>query len=324
MALSPGAKARLIEHLAVRRHLDPRAVEAIYSVEGGLHGAIGDQGTSFGPFQMHIGGAMPSGIRNPQQWANSRPGLKYALDHIASVARGLRGRMAVTAIASKFERPADVQGEIEKAMSRYGHSPVHGLPEPQSFGGTHGLRARAPEGNRAALLQAVMAENAAFAQGQPADPSTFTNAILAAKLASTTGGSIVPPIDKKTGRYPSSGNGVVDQVLHQAHRQIGQPYVWGGESRKEGGFDCSGLIQWAYAQAGVKIPRTTYEQIKVGKHVEWGHFKPGDLIFAEGGGHVVMYVGHGKVIAAPHTGAVVRYQPVTDFKSTFVGARRIL
>jgi hypothetical protein len=102
-----------------RRGLDPNAVLAIARVEG-LSGRVGDQGTSFGPFQLHIGGAMPRGIRNPQQWAMSQQGINYALDHIAAVARGLRGRQAVAAISSRFERPADVAGEISKAMSFYG------------------------------------------------------------------------------------------------------------------------------------------------------------------------------------------------------------
>ena len=102
-----------------RRGLDPNAVLAIARVEG-LSGRVGDQGTSFGPFQLHIGGAMPRGIKNPQQWAMSQQGINYALDHIASVARGLRGRQAVAAISSRFERPADVAGEINKAMGFYG------------------------------------------------------------------------------------------------------------------------------------------------------------------------------------------------------------
>jgi hypothetical protein len=61
----------LIAQLARARGLDPAAVLSIASVEGGFNGAVGDHGTSFGPFQLHKGGALPSGIKNPQQWANS-------------------------------------------------------------------------------------------------------------------------------------------------------------------------------------------------------------------------------------------------------------
>lgn len=104
------------------------------------------------------------------------------------------------------------------------------------------------------------------------------------------------------------------------------PYAWGGTSTS--GFDCSGLMQWLYARAGVKLPRTSYDQAKVGDPVSWGHFRPGDLIFAStdgpGASHVVMYVGHGMVIAAPHKGEDVKLEPVSWFRDTFVGARRVL
>lgn len=129
---------------------------------------------------------------------------------------------------------------------------------------------------------------------------------------------------RKTKQVDPAATGVMSKVLEAAHKQVGQPYVWGGESRAEGGFDCSGLIQWAYDQVGIQIPRVTGDQIKAGRAVPWGKFKPGDLIFSNGGGHVVMYVGGGKVIAAPRRGTVVQYQPLSRFKSSFVGARRIV
>lgn len=126
---------------------------------------------------------------------------------------------------------------------------------------------------------------------------------------------------------PRSGpaSGAAAKALRVAKSAIGTPYVWGGESRK--GFDCSGLVQWAFGKAGISVPRTTQEQIKQGRRVQWGHFHPGDLIFSnfEGGhdaSHVVIYLGHGKVIAAPHTGTNVQIENVNLFRQTFVGARR--
>lgn len=117
----PQSKQGLIAALARQMGVDPKAALAIASVEGGFGGAIGDQGTSFGPFQLHKGGALPSGVSNPQAWANSPSGIRYALAQISKVAKGLQGRAAVTAIARDFERPADIPGEIAKAMSRYGN-----------------------------------------------------------------------------------------------------------------------------------------------------------------------------------------------------------
>ena len=110
-----------------RRGLDPHAVLAVARVEG-LSGGIGDQGTSHGPFQLHVGGAFPTRLaglsgQQRQAWAESQQGINYALDRIASVARGRRGRDAVAAIVSRFERPADIPGEIAKAYGLYGGTP---------------------------------------------------------------------------------------------------------------------------------------------------------------------------------------------------------
>lgn len=101
--------------------LDPAAVLAIASHEG-LGGGVGDHGTSFGPFQLHQGGALPANIplSQGQQWAWSPAGINYALSRIASVARGLHGRDAVTAISTRFERPANPSAEIADAMAHYG------------------------------------------------------------------------------------------------------------------------------------------------------------------------------------------------------------
>lgn len=108
-------------------------------------------------------------------------------------------------------------------------------------------------------------------------------------------------------------------VAKAAASQLGKPYVFGSGPSTDS-FDCSDLIQWAYKQIGVSIPRVTYDQIKAGRSVKGKPLQPGDLIFPNKG-HVVMYVGHGKVIAAPYTGTVVQYQNVP---SNPLEVRRIL
>jgi hypothetical protein len=113
------------------RALDPRAVLAVAAQEG-LGGGIGDQGTSFGPFQLHFQGAYPSfAPQSPnaaQAWATSAPGIDYALRQIASVAGGLRGQSAVSNIVSRFERPANIPHEIAGALSAYGAPLPASLP----------------------------------------------------------------------------------------------------------------------------------------------------------------------------------------------------
>ncbi|QGV81037.1 NlpC/P60 family protein [Streptomyces ficellus] len=90
---------------------------------------------------------------------------------------------------------------------------------------------------------------------------------------------------------------------------VGKPYVWGANGPS--GFDCSGLMQWSYAQAGVGIPRTSQAQRNAGRHVPLSEARPGDLVtYRDDASHVGMYVGNGQVVHAPYPGAPVRYDPV--------------
>ena len=106
------------------------------------------------------------------------------------------------------------------------------------------------------------------------------------------------------------------------YAQLGKPYVWGATG--PGAYDCSGLVQAAWAAAGVTIPRTTYEQWAALPHIATSTIQPGDLVFFDGIGHVAMYVGGGYIIDAPQTGMVVQKLPMNYnwYASTFVGAAR--
>ncbi|WEV29976.1 NlpC/P60 family protein [Streptomyces sp. 71268] len=98
-------------------------------------------------------------------------------------------------------------------------------------------------------------------------------------------------------------------AVRAAQGAIGAPYAWGQSGPSS--FDCSGLTQWAWRQAGVAIPRTSQGQAGVGQRVPLSQAQPGDLVVYRGdASHVGMYVGGGQVIHAPHPGANVRYDPV--------------
>ncbi|MQY03846.1 NlpC/P60 family protein [Actinomadura macrotermitis] len=90
-----------------------------------------------------------------------------------------------------------------------------------------------------------------------------------------------------TGDPPNLGDinacKLVKEILTNAYKKIGYPYVWGGESYAEGGFDCSGMIYASYLEAGVPIPRTTFDQWPYGVRVPDGQEKPGDLVFFNAG-----------------------------------------
>jgi cell wall-associated NlpC family hydrolase len=116
------------------------------------------------------------------------------------------------------------------------------------------------------------------------------------------------------------GQEMRDHVALDALQQIGVPYVWGGATPK--GFDCSGLVMWLYAKYGVELPHFAASQFHLGPQITKAELRPGDLVFFHELGHVGMYIGHGYVVHAPHTGDFVRMAPFSMdwFQATYVGA----
>jgi cell wall-associated NlpC family hydrolase len=115
-----------------------------------------------------------------------------------------------------------------------------------------------------------------------------------------------------------------DKAVEFAYDQLGCPYVYGATGPCHDGFDCSGLVQAAWAYAGVSIPRDTYEQWAALPHISVSALEPGDLLFYDGEGHVAMYVGGGEIIDAPQTGLDVEKIPMSTawYADNFDGAAR--
>ncbi len=114
------------------------------------------------------------------------------------------------------------------------------------------------------------------------------------------------------------------QVVSIALQYLGIPYVWGGASPSTG-FDCSGFVQYVYAQAGVYLPHHAASQFAYGVPVSRDQLEAGDLVFFDGLGHVGIYIGNGEFIHAPHTGDVVKISSMYEdwYYSGFVGGRRL-
>jgi cell wall-associated NlpC family hydrolase len=136
--------------------------------------------------------------------------------------------------------------------------------------------------------------------------------LLAGSMFSVGGGSAADA--------PYSG------VVSLALQYLGIPYVWGGATPR--GFDCSGLVQYVFAQVGISLPHYTVAQWNYpgGVPVPKNQLQPGDLVFFNGLDHVGIYIGYGDFIDAPHTGANVQIDSLGEpwFASRYDGARRIL
>ena len=108
-------------------------------------------------------------------------------------------------------------------------------------------------------------------------------------------------------RGPAAPNSGAVLAVRAALSRLGRPYVWGAAGPNQ--FDCSGLVQWSYARAGVHLGRTTYQQINEGIPVPRSQVRPGDLVFPHAG-HVQMAIGNNLVVEAPYSGASVRISPL--------------
>jgi murein DD-endopeptidase len=144
--------------------------------------------------------------------------------------------------------------------------------------------------------------------------------LVLAGLLSPTAQAMPGPVRTPAKRRPAK---LARRVVAFAKRQIGVPYHWGGFSRRTG-FDCSGLVYAAYRSIGEKVPHSTWGQMALGVRVRFARLRPGDLVFTNGGGHVVLVVSRQAAIQAPHTGARVSYVSLGSLRGEFVGARRLL
>ncbi|WP_460370268.1 C40 family peptidase [Actinocorallia lasiicapitis] len=120
----------------------------------------------------------------------------------------------------------------------------------------------------------------------------------------------------------------ISRAINSGYTKINMPYVWGGESDAEGGYDCSGLVQWAFRQAGIAMPRVAEDQARTGPWLPFNQARPGDLLIwandpsAPGRiSHIAIFLGGDKMLVAPRTGDVIKIQQV--YLRNFRGAVRV-
>ncbi len=124
-------------------------------------------------------------------------------------------------------------------------------------------------------------------------------------------------------RGATSANASASNIIAYASNFLGTPYLWGGTSPSTG-FDCSGFTQYVYAHFGIKVGRTTYDQINDGYQVSKDELQAGDLVFFgknNDPNHMGIYVGNNTYIHAPRTGDVIKISAMT--RTDYITARRV-
>lgn len=181
---------------------------------------------------------------------------------------------------------------------------------------------------------------AAVSAGAPGDPLAVANASLQATAQATQttlnlGQQFLSGLGINLGGAPAAANTsgsriprangreAIEHVIRRAGSQMGVPYSWGGgslEGPSKGiddganinGFDCSGLMRYAFAGVGVLIPRFSGDQYNAGRHIPQNEARRGDLIFygPNGRQHVTMYLGNGQMLEASSLAGKVTISPV--------------
>jgi cell wall-associated NlpC family hydrolase len=304
-AAPPEAIAAWMARDAQAAGLPPELPVMASLVESGLHNLTGGDRDSVGFFQMRTGiwdrGAYAGFQQNPELQ------MRWFIDH---------------ALAIKAKRIAEGDATYGQDPSTYGNWVADVEVPYEPYRGRYQLRL---DDARALLAQAGSAPAPATAVPAAADAAA-AGAAPAVPAADVAGPVIdiapgVPVMDAQAAS-PTALN-----AIRIAAQYLGTPYHFGGAS-PETGFDCSGLMQWAYSHAGVSIPRVTYDQIDVGIPVDRAHLVPGDLIFFQHDGdvhHVGMYLGGGRFLQAPHTGDVVKVSSLDEpyYAEQFAGGRRM-
>jgi cell wall-associated NlpC family hydrolase len=287
---------------AQKRGLPPELPIMASLVESGMKNLNFGDADSVGFYQMRVG------IWNQGAYAGypDKPELqvKWFLDQAEAVKKQ---RLAAGKPVDDPSRFGDWIADVERPAEQYRGRYQLKLDEAQGL-----LKSSAP---------------APVAAAAPVDPGA-----AAASAAAVSDAKLPPEIAKPVADAIAAGAAPGPKALaaiQEASKYVGTQYHWGG-STPQTGFDCSGLMQWAYAQAGIQTPRVTYDQIDAPNALkvdQMADLRPGDMVFFANAGdvhHVGMYLGNHEFLHAPHTGDVVKVSSLDEpyYKQQFAGGRR--
>jgi cell wall-associated NlpC family hydrolase len=191
-------------------------------------------------------------------------------------------------------------------------------------------QAQAQQSQMNATLGSVKGQIATLVAQQQAAAAAAQAAATQARLAAANRQAAGSSSAATASYPPAPPAGGAGGAVSAAESQLGVPYVWGGTDPRgtsgdpSGGFDCSGLVMWAWAQAGVQLPHYSGAQFDDTTPVSVSDMEPGDILFYGPGGdeHEAMYVGSGEMIEAPETGEVVHITPIR-LGDGFAGVHRV-
>ncbi|CAL9418327.1 hypothetical protein SUDANB121_01817 [Nocardiopsis dassonvillei] len=312
--VAPFREARSIEYFVVAQETLPaEAVDAVRGIEGVEHVLTVDAARVLVDEQAtSVLGVDPSAFRNhaPRPsaesddiWQGVAEG-RIALSKDVGTERDLEVGGDVTVTGGRGEVPLEVWTHatsgiagIDALVSRETAAEL-GMPEGNA------LVVSAPDSDLWELY-----EDLGEALGEDVSVQLVADAAEPA-----VDGEAVPPT-------------VIERVIARAESQLGVPYVWGGTTPGVG-FDCSGLLQWAFREEGVDIPRVTHDQWNAGERIAFEDMERGDLIFWRSDptapdyiSHVALYLGDGMMLEAPRSGLNVRVTPVRT--ANYAGSVRV-
>jgi peptidoglycan DL-endopeptidase CwlO len=256
-----------------------------------------------------------------KQAASAQARYNAARAQLAAVAVSEYENSSQTSILGLLSsgNPADVLSQaslVLEVAGTHNEEATQYLTAAQTLASVSEQRQRTEQGIaqiRAQLAGQKTSLNKLLATSQ-ATLDSLTAAQQAQVTADTIGGTTSATSASGGGSTPVAYTGPTgtqaDKAVAFAYAQLGKPYVYGATGPDS--YDCSGLVQAAWAAAGVAIPRTTFEDWDDLPHIPVSAMVPGDLIIYDGEGHVAMYVGDGYIIDAPHTGAYVERVPYDE------------
>jgi cell wall-associated NlpC family hydrolase len=176
----------------------------------------------------------------------------------------------------------------------------------------------------------VGVESAAAAAERPKPTRHSSEHAVSRPLVGERASPISLGVDRLVSKRNAAKRAALEPTLGEraatiAVKAVGVPYRWGGSSLT-GGFDCSGLIYWAYGRLGIELPHSSYALYQQGRWVARSGLREGDVLFFSGLGHVGLYIGGGRMVHAPQSGRLVEIVRLgnSNYGLRLVGARRVI